>query len=53
MMDAFHTDVRGELADWRESRGLPRDPIVAYAESGYAEKIAAEREGGEQAGWGA
>jgi L-rhamnose isomerase/sugar isomerase len=53
MMDAFHTDVRGDLADWRESRGLPRDPMAAYAASGYSGRIAAERKGGEQAGWGA
>jgi len=26
---------------------------LAYAKSGYAEKIAAERVGGAQAGWGA
>jgi L-rhamnose isomerase / sugar isomerase len=53
IMDAFYTDVRGPLADWRESRGLPRDPIAAYAASGYQQRIAEERVGGEQAGWGA
>ena len=53
MMDAFYTDVRGDLADWRVSRGLPADPMAAYAESGYAEQIAADRIGGSQAGWGA
>jgi L-rhamnose isomerase/sugar isomerase len=52
-MDAFYTDVRGDLADWREQRGLPRDPGAAYRASGYAERIAAERVGGQQAGWGA
>ncbi len=26
-MDAFYTDVRPALADWREGRGLPRDPM--------------------------
>lgn len=52
-MDAFYTDVRPALADWRESRGLPADPGAAYAASGYAERIAAERVGGAQAGWGA
>ncbi|MFD7659609.1 L-rhamnose isomerase [Actinosynnema sp. NPDC059797] len=51
LMDAFHTDVRGALADRREARGLPRDPMAAYRASGYAEKIAAERVGGTQAGW--
>ncbi|MHA7984537.1 L-rhamnose isomerase [Rathayibacter sp. CAU 1779] len=53
VMDAFYTDVRSDLADWRESRGLPRDPMAAYAASGYQEKIEAERVGGTQAGWGA
>ncbi len=52
-MDAFYTDVRPALADWREARGLPRDPISAFAASGYQEKIEAERVGGQQAGWGA
>jgi L-rhamnose isomerase/sugar isomerase len=52
-MDAFYTDVRPDLADWRESRGLPRDPVAAYRTSGYAEQIAADRVGGHQAGWGA
>ena len=31
LMDAFYTDVRPALADWRESRGLPADPMAAYA----------------------
>jgi L-rhamnose isomerase/sugar isomerase len=53
LMDAFFTDVRGDLADWRESRGLPADPMAAYLKSGYGERIAAERVGGAQAGWGA
>jgi L-rhamnose isomerase/sugar isomerase len=53
LMDAFYTDVRADLADWRSSRGLPADPMVAYLTSGYAERIAAERIGGAQAGWGA
>jgi L-rhamnose isomerase/sugar isomerase len=52
-MDAFYTDVRPALAQWRESRGLPADPMRAYAESGHAEQIAAERVGGTQASWGA
>ncbi len=52
-MDAFYTDVRPLLAEYREKRGLPADPVAAYAESGYQAKIAAERVGGQQAGWGA
>ncbi|GAA1210878.1 L-rhamnose isomerase [Prauserella alba] len=53
LMDAFQTDVRGDLAAWRDSRGLPADPMRAYAESGHQRRIAEERIGGTQAGWGA
>jgi len=53
LMDAFYTDVRPALAAWREERGLPADPMAAFGASGYLEKIAAERVGGAQAGWGA
>jgi L-rhamnose isomerase/sugar isomerase len=53
LMDAFYTDVRADLADWRESRGLPRDPFAAYLASGYQNQIATDRVGGVQAGWGA
>ena len=52
-MDAFYTDIRAGLAEWRESRGLPADPMAAYRASGYQEKINTERQGGQQAGWGA
>ena len=52
-MDAFYTDVRPALAEWRESRGLPADPMAAFAASGYQQKIEADRVGGVQAGWGA
>ena len=52
-MDAFYTDVRPALAEWRESRGLAGDPMAAFAASGYLEKVAAERVGGQQASWGA
>jgi L-rhamnose isomerase/sugar isomerase len=53
LMDAFYTDVRSDLAAWRESRGLEGDPMKAYAASGYQQMIAADRVGGVQAGWGA
>ncbi|WP_426977605.1 L-rhamnose isomerase [Pseudarthrobacter sp. O4] len=53
LMDAFYSDVRPGLAEWRESRGLPADPMAAFAASGYQEKINADRQGGHQAGWGA
>ncbi|WP_084077074.1 L-rhamnose isomerase [Demequina sp. NBRC 110057] len=53
LMDAFYTDVRPDLAAWRESRGLPADPMQAFADSGYLARTAEERVGGTQAGWGA
>ncbi|MFD5538860.1 L-rhamnose isomerase [Streptomyces sp. NPDC127079] len=53
LMDAYNTDVRPLLAEVREEMGLDADPIAAYRRSGWAEKIVAERVGGEQAGWGA
>lgn len=53
LMDAFYTDVRPGLAAYREAKGLPADPMAAYAASGYAASIAEARVGGAQAGWGA
>jgi L-rhamnose isomerase/sugar isomerase len=52
-MDAFSTDVRTSLAAWRVSKGLPAEPMKAFRASGYLHKIAADRVGGAQAGWGA
>ncbi|BBZ64489.1 L-rhamnose isomerase [Mycolicibacterium monacense] len=53
LMDAFYTDVRPQLAQWRSERGLPADPMTAFAESGYQETINADRVGGTQSSWGA
>ncbi|MGA4544124.1 L-rhamnose isomerase [Uniformispora flossi] len=53
LMDAYNTDVRPLLAELRDEAGLAPDPMAAYARSGYAERIKAERVGGTQAGWGA
>jgi L-rhamnose isomerase/sugar isomerase len=53
LMDAYNTDVRPLLADVRVGLGLDPDPLGAYAGSGYFERIAAERVGGQAAGWGA
>ncbi|GJF25664.1 MULTISPECIES: L-rhamnose isomerase [Streptomyces] len=53
LMDAYNTDVRPLLAEVREEQGLHPDPVAAYRASGWQERIAAERVGGEQAGWGA
>jgi L-rhamnose isomerase/sugar isomerase len=43
LKSAFATDVRGELAAWRASRGLPGDPLAAHRASGYAARAAAAR----------
>ncbi|WP_326554540.1 L-rhamnose isomerase [Micromonospora sp. NBC_01813] len=53
LMDAYHTDVRPLLRELRAEQGLDPDPMAAYGRSGYAQRIAAERVGGQQAGWGA
>jgi len=43
LQDAFNTDVRPAIQDWRASKGLPRDPMKAFLESGYMERITKER----------
>jgi L-rhamnose isomerase/sugar isomerase len=53
LMDAYETDVRPLLKQVRVEMGLDPDPMAAFARSGYAERVAAERVGGQQAGWGA
>jgi L-rhamnose isomerase/sugar isomerase len=45
LQDAFATDVRPAIADWRRARGLPVDPLEAFRESGYLERVTAERRG--------
>jgi len=50
-MDAYQTDVRPALADWRETRGLPGNPMRAYAGSGYQQSIEESRVGGTQLSW--
>ena len=52
-MDAFYTDVRPAMTQWRTDRGLPADPMAAFAASGYQDTINAERVGGTQSSWGA
>jgi len=53
VMDAFYTDVRGDLAEWRVGRGLPADPVAAYRAGGHGERIVRDRVGGQPSGWGA
>jgi len=42
---AFWNDVRPMVREWRKLRGLPEDPLAALAESGYVQRISAERGG--------
>ena len=43
LRDAFETDVRPLLAEARRQQGLDPDPIAAFRQSGYAERVASER----------
>jgi L-rhamnose isomerase/sugar isomerase len=40
---AFWHDVRPTIRAWRRKHGLPEDPLNAFAESGYLERITNER----------
>jgi len=43
--DAFSTDVRPAVREWRAAKGLAQDPLAAFRESGYMERTARERVG--------
>jgi L-rhamnose isomerase/sugar isomerase len=43
LQDAFATDVRPAIQEWRTSKGLPTDPLNAFRESGYLQRITKER----------
>jgi L-rhamnose isomerase / sugar isomerase len=43
LQDAFATDVRPMIREWRKSKGLPEDPMNAFRQSGYLERITKER----------
>jgi len=45
LQDAFSTDVRPLIREWRTAKGLPSDPMEAFRQSGYLEKISTERAG--------
>ncbi len=44
LKDAFATDVRPMLAEWRRGKGIEPDPLLAYRASGYEGRVAKERE---------
>lgn len=41
--EAFFTDVRPWIREWRQARGLAENPLAAFRESGYTEARAEER----------
>ncbi len=43
LKDAFATDVRPLLAEWRKKKGIDPDPLAAFVASGYEAKAAKER----------
>jgi L-rhamnose isomerase/sugar isomerase len=43
LKDAFRADVTPALEEWRQSKGMQKDPLAAFRTSGYMEKITAER----------
>ncbi len=43
LREAFWQDVRPAIREWRKSRGLPEDPLLAFRSSGYLERITRER----------
>ena len=43
LKDAFSTDVRPAIREWALARGLPADPMDAFRQSGYLERVTAER----------
>src|SRR5438270_1602602 len=39
LQDAFSTDVRPAIREWAQTKGLPADPLKAFRQSGYLERI--------------
>ena len=45
LRDAYSTDVRPIIREWRAARQLSPDPLTAFRQSGYLERVSAERAG--------
>ncbi|MGB9431322.1 MAG: TIM barrel protein [Candidatus Acidiferrum sp.] len=43
LRSAFWKDTRPMVREWRKGKGLPEDPMQAFRESGYLERITRER----------
>src|SRR5882724_467403 len=46
LQDAFATDVRPMLWEWRQAKGIPPNPMEAFRQSGYLERITKQRSAG-------
>jgi len=44
LQDAFATDVRPAIREWRKARRLQEDPLDAFRQSGYLERVTSERQ---------
>jgi L-rhamnose isomerase/sugar isomerase len=44
LREAFNTDVRPMLAEWRKRKGIDPEPMNAYRASGYEARMVKERE---------
>jgi L-rhamnose isomerase/sugar isomerase len=43
LQDAFSTDVRPAIVEWRSANKLPAVPMTAFRESGYLERVTEQR----------
>ena len=43
LQDAFATDVRPAIQEWRRSKGVQVNPLEAFRQSGYLERITQQR----------
>jgi L-rhamnose isomerase/sugar isomerase len=43
LKDAYSTDVRPVIREWRKSKGLAENPLAAFRESGYLARVSEER----------
>ena len=50
LKDAFNTDIRPLLADWRRSKGMDPNPLKAFRASGYTQKVTPDRVARRKAG---
>jgi L-rhamnose isomerase/sugar isomerase len=51
LLEAYKTDVRPLCTKVREDLGASPDPVVAFRQSGYMERVSEAREEGAGAGW--